>query len=159
MGKYTATVHDRLILPARVLLSPGQEHRMRLAGRIVPAPVSVRLLIDTGSGRSTLIPSLIAHLNPMSQQGAVRVSTSVGSAETHLFWVRLEFPDTGLAPVTEVAVARLALPPSLQAFHGIIGRDLLRRWAYLLYQGRRGRFIIRDTPGGLVGWLLRLGII
>jgi hypothetical protein len=87
------------------------------------------------------------------------VETSVGSTETPLYWVRLEFPDTGLAPVTEVAVARLALPPSLQAFHGVIGRDLLRRWAYFLYQGRRGRFTIRDTPGGLFGGLLRLGII
>jgi hypothetical protein len=151
MGQYTAAVHNRLMLPARALLSSGQEQRVRLAGGAVPAAVLVQLLIDTGPGRSTLVPSIIAQLRPASQ-GVVRVETSIGSAETPLFWIRLEFPDTNLAPVSEFAVARLALPSSLAGFHGLIGRDLLSRWEHLLYQGRRGRFTIRDMPRSIFAW-------
>ncbi len=114
----------------------------------------MRLLIDTGSGRSTLVPSIIAQLNPTSRE-VLRVETSLGIAQTPLFWVRLEFHGTALAAIPELAVARLALPPSLLAFHGVIGRDLLRRWESFVYQGRRGKFTIRDTPGWLFAWLSR----
>jgi hypothetical protein len=154
MGKYTGAVHDRLVLPARVQNTHGREHALRLLGRTLSAAVPVRLLIDTGSGRSTLLPAILAHLNP-ALQGTVRVETSLGVADTSLFWVRLEFPGTSLAAVPELAVARLALPPSLRSFHGLIGRDLLHRWESFLFEGRRGRFTIRDTPGGLFGWLRR----
>jgi hypothetical protein len=154
MGKYTASVHDHLLLSARVLLTRGHEHAFRLSGQAVPAPVPVRLLIDTGSRRSTLLPSVIAHLNP-DAQGVARLETSLGAAEVTLYWVRLEFPETALAAIPEVAVARAPLPPSLQAFYGVIGRDLLRRWESFLYQGRRGRLVLRDAPAGLFGWLFR----
>jgi hypothetical protein len=127
-------------------------------GQPVAAAVPVRLIIDTGSRRSTLLPSVIAPLNP-AIQGTARVETSLASGAANLYWVRLEFPDTRLAPIPELAVARLALPPSLSAFHGLIGRDLLSCWEYFLYAGRRERFSIRDTPGGLFRWLIRLGII
>ena len=66
-----------------------------------------------------------------------------------LFWVRLEFPDTSLAPMPVLAVARLGLPPSLATFHGLIGRDLIRHWEFLLIEGRRGRFVLRDAYTGL----------
>jgi hypothetical protein len=87
--------------------------------------------------------------------GPARIETSLATGATELFWVRLEFPGTGLEPVAELAVARMAMPPSLATFQGLIGRDLLDRWEYFLYEGRRARFTIRDTPGGLFGWLRR----
>src|SRR5262249_2533965 len=139
---------------ARVLLTRGQEHARHLVGRAIPAPVSVHLLIDTGSRRSTLLPSVIAHLNPQ-EQDVVRLETSLAVAETRLYWVRLEFPGTALASVPELVVARAPLPPSLQAFHGVIGRDLLYRWESFLLQGRRGRLTNRDTRWWLFGWLFR----
>jgi hypothetical protein len=75
--------------------------------------------------------------------------------ETVLFWVRLEFPDSSLAAIPQIAVARLPMPPSLRDYHGVIGRDLLGRWESFNYEGRRRRFTIRDSPGGLFGWLKR----
>jgi hypothetical protein len=69
----------------------------------------------------------------------------------------LEFPDTALAAIPELVVARAPVPPSLQAFHGVIGRDLLYRWESVLLPGRRGRLTIRDTPQGLFGWLFCVG--
>jgi hypothetical protein len=151
MGKYVASVRGPLALPARVLLTTGQEAIARQIGRAAPTAVPVRFLIDTGSGRSTLLPSIIADLNPISR-GAVRIETSLGVGESNLYWIRLEFPGARLAPIPELAVARLALPASLRAFHGLIGRDLLERWDFVLFEGRRGRLTIRDKPGGLFGW-------
>jgi hypothetical protein len=152
MGTYTTAVHDRLLMPARVLVSPEQERALRLSGQRVPAGVTVRLLIDTGSGRTTLAPAVLAQL-AVPVAAPVRLATGVGSRETSLFWVRLEFPGTALGAIPELAVARLEMPASLRAFQGLIGRDLLGRWGSVRYQGRRGRLTIRDTPGGFFGWL------
>jgi hypothetical protein len=100
---------------------------------------------------STLIPGLIRQLQP-NVAGNVRVDTSVGSRDAQMFWIRLEFPGTSLCPISEVAVARLELPPALTNFHGVVGRDLLRRWHRLLYEGRRGRLTLRDDAPGFFGW-------
>jgi hypothetical protein len=154
MGKYIAEVDDRLILPARVRLTPGAERQSRSMGKTVPSPITVRLIIDTGSGRSTLSPSIISQLKPLARE-TVQVHTSLARGTVFLFWVSLEFPGTALKAISEMAVARLALPSPLHAFHGVIGRDLLSRWEYLLFEGRRGRFTIRDDPRWLPGWLWR----
>jgi hypothetical protein len=151
MGKYSTAVADHLVLPARALLTRGQEELLRLAGRTAPAFAPVRMLIDTGSKRSTLSPSIVAHLNPIAR-GRARVETGLASAETNLYWIRLEFPATALAPIPELAVARLALPASLASFHGVIGRDLLLRWEYVFIEGRRGRLTIRDTAARWLRW-------
>jgi hypothetical protein len=116
--------------------------------------VAVRLLIDTGSKRTTLIPGIIAHLNPVGQS-EVRVETSLATGRTELFWIQLEFPGTSLATIPELAVARLQMPPSLATFHGLLGRDLLFRWYSFLLEGQRGRFTLRDEPGRLSRWLRR----
>jgi hypothetical protein len=154
MGVYTAAFHDYLVLPARALITRGREQVLRLQQRPVSDGVAVQLVIDTGSRRSTLLPSVLADLNP-ALLGPARVETSLATGRTELFWVRLEFPGTRLTAIPELAVARLALPPSLRDFHGIVGRDLLGRWESLLMEGRRMRFSIRDTPRRLLGWLRR----
>ena len=69
--------------------------------------------------------------------------------------MRLDFPDAGLASFERIQIARLAMPPELAQFHGLVGRDLLRRWESCDYQGRRGHYTVRDTPG-LFGWPRRL---
>jgi hypothetical protein len=154
MGRYRATVQDRLILPAQVLLTREREQVFRLLGRRIPTPVPVRLIIDTGSKRSSLVPAVLNNLTPLIYKTA-RVETSLASVETELYWVRLEFPGSSLAAVPELAVARLPMPPSLHDFQGVVGRDLLRIWESFLYEGRRGRLTIRDAPGGLFGWFKR----
>jgi hypothetical protein len=153
MGKYTASVEDHLILPARACVTPGRERFLRSAARQVPAPVPIRLLIDTGARRTTLIPGLVRHLDLPAGCDA-RVITPLASGDTTLFWVRLEFPGTGLPSLPEVLVARLAMPPGLSQLHGLFGRDLLRRLATFEYEGQRGCYTLRDTPGPF-GWLRR----
>jgi hypothetical protein len=153
MGRYVATVVDHLILPARVRATSGREQILLREEQGVPSPVAIRLLIDTGAKRTTLLPGIIRHLRP-APGSAARIVTPVGSVATDLFWVCLEFPDTGLASFPEVLVARLPMPPALSQFHGLLGRDLLHRLESFEYQGRRGRYSLRDTPGWL-GWLRR----
>src|SRR5690242_13844269 len=104
MGKYIAHVEDHLILPALVRLPEPEEHLRRRAGRRVPEAVPIRLLIDTGSKRTTLIPGIIRHLNPPGGN-EVRVAAPLRVGTTQLFWVRLEFPEAGLAPFELVQVA------------------------------------------------------
>lgn len=153
MGKYTAEVDDYLVLPARVLLPLARERELHRARQPVPVGVPVRLVIDTGSRRSTLLPSVLTSLDPRPGD-AVLVETSTGAEETALFWVRLEFPETLLEPVSHLAVARLELPSSLRGYHGVIGRDLLFRWEWFLLEGRRRRLSLRDNPSRF-GWLGR----
>lgn len=116
----------------------------------MPPGVTVRLAIDTGSGRTSLIPSA---LNPLKAQPreAVQMMTSMGSALVTLYWVRLEFPDTDLLPIPLLAVTRLSLPPNMAGFHGVLGRDVLSHWESFHWRGRRGRLTIRDVPRWF-GW-------
>ncbi len=153
MGKYTAAVEDHLILPARVRLPLVDERTRALRGRRVPAAVPVRLLIDTGAKRTTLIPGIVDHLSPTSGAGA-HLHTPVGSVQTDLFWVCLEFPEAGLASFPHVLVARHPMPPMLSQFHGLLGRDVLARLHSFEYQGRHGQYTLRDTPGWF-DWLRR----
>jgi hypothetical protein len=152
MGRYRSSVYDRLILPARISLPQETEQLYRLLRRPVPTPTAISLLIDTGSKRSSIAPSILNRLMPVAAR-RIKVETTTGALDTELLWVRLEFPGTSLKPVPQLAVARLPMPPSLQEFHGVVGRDLLSTWDSFLYEGRRGRFTIRDVPPGLFGWL------
>jgi hypothetical protein len=153
MGTFLAPVEDHLILPARVSLAAGEEHLGRMAGRSVPAPVPLRMLIDTGANRTTLSPGIVRHLEPEASRD-VRLITPSGPVATTLYWVHLDFPGTPLAGFEYVQVARMEMPAALRQFHGLFGRDLLRRWDNLMYEGRRGRYVIRDRPG-LLSWLRR----
>jgi hypothetical protein len=110
MGKLTTAVDDHWIIPATVLPTHGHQHEFRRLGQPIPASVSVRLLVDTGSKRSAMIPGVIGRLKA-TLAGMVRVETSFGIGETELYWVRFEFPGSSLHPISQVPVARLKLPP------------------------------------------------
>jgi hypothetical protein len=152
MGKYSAPVEDYLILPAAVSLTSGTALLRRQTGQPAPPPVPVRLIIDTGSKRTTLIPGIIHHLDPPRGANVLVTPQAVGTVT--LFWVRLAFPGIGPALFEQVQVARVAMPAELAQFQGLLGRDLLRRLESFDYEGRRGRYTLRDRSG-LFGWLRR----
>ncbi len=153
MGKYVAEVEDHLVLPAQVRPTPDRERFLRTSGIAVAAPVPIRLLIDTGAKRTTLIPGIIRHLQPPVGSQA-RLVTPLGAVTADLFWVCLEFPEAGLASFPEVLVARHPMPPPLAKFHGLFGRDLLQRLHSFEYLGQRKSYTLRDRPGWLE-WLRR----
>jgi len=153
MATFQAPVEDHLILSARISLTRGGEHIRRLREGSVPAAVPVRLLIDTGAKRTTLSPGIIRHLDPTAGHDVNLITTSESITST-LYWVRLDFPNTRLMGFDHLQVARMEMPPALRHFDGLLGRDVLRIWDEFRYQGRRGRYLIHDTPG-LFGWLRR----
>ena len=146
MGKYSAHVEDHLILPALVQLHAGDELSRRRAEEQLPVAVPIRLLIDTGSKRTTLIPGIIGHQTRRAVMQSGWLHPCAGT--TRLFWVRLDFPEAGLASFELVQVARLAMPPDLAQFHGLLGRDLLRLLDEFNYQGRRGATPCATRPAG-----------
>lgn len=152
MGKFITSVEDHLVLDACAMPTDMVRRIAQAESRPIPPQVPVRLVIDTGSGQTTLIPSVIAQLN-LPSRGFTRVHTSLGSGKSNLFAVRFEFPGTGLSAIPKLLIARLGLPSSLRGFHGVIGRDVLSRWEYFRYEGRRHRLIIRDRPNPLLSWL------
>jgi hypothetical protein len=111
------------------------------------------MLIDTGTNRTTLVPGVIRHLDPTPGRD-VNVNVPSGQRAATLYWVRLDFPGIPLAAFEHVQVASLEMPAPLRQFHGLFGRDLQRRWEAVLYEGRRGRYVLRDVPG-LFSWLRR----
>ncbi len=151
MGIYSGNVEDQLVLPARVSLTEDERRVFEAVGRTVAEPINVRLIIDTGSSRTCLSPAVIDQRRPVSQ-GRLRVDTSLASGETTLFWIRMEFPESTLHPIAELSVARLQLPRGMRKFDGVLGRDVLRRWHRLAYEGHRGRLLIRDSPPSLFDW-------
>jgi len=153
MAKFTASVQDHLVLPARVSITPGREREFRHRGIPVASAVTIRLLIDSGSKRTTLVPGILRHLGAFIA-GSARLVAARGTAKTDLFWIRLEFPEAGLAPFPEILVARLPMPAALSQFQGLLGRDLLRRLESFDYEGRRGCYTVRDKPGWF-NWLRR----
>src|SRR5438105_10529447 len=152
MGVYRTAVHDRLDVPARVRLPEGDERAFRLFGRPIPQAIPIRLIIDTGAKRSSLVPQVLNQLAPTSASRAT-VETGLGMRQTELYWVRLEFVAGTLTAVPRLAVARLPLPASLQDYHGLIGRDLLPMCSSLLYEGRRAQPTSRDSRAGFFSWL------
>jgi len=151
MGVYRTAVLDRLDVPARVRLPEGDERAYRLFGRPIPQAIPIRLIIDTGAKRSSLVPQVLNQLAPTSASRATD-EIGLGMRQTELYWVRLEFMAGTLAAVPRLAVARLPLPSSLQEYHGLIGRDLLSKWYSLLYEGQRGQLTIRDSRAGFFSW-------
>jgi hypothetical protein len=119
----------------------------------VPDPVALRLLIDTGASRTILIPGIVRHLD-VPMEGRARVHSPLARGEATLRWVHLDFPGTRLPTFPEFRIARLPMPPGLSQFHGVLGRDLLRRMASFEYEGQRGCYTLRDKAG-LFGWLRR----
>ncbi len=134
-------------------MPPALERTMAGRGESVPIPVPVRLIVDTGAKRTTLIPGIIRHLQPTPDR-EVHLVTPTERVVTNLFWVCLEFPEAGLASFSEILVARHPMPPSLAHFHGLLGRDLLCRLHSFEYLGRRAQYTLRDTPGWF-DWLRR----
>ncbi len=75
MGVYRGVVPnplDVLTLAVRVALPEADAEARRLYGRTVPAPVSVRLILDTGSRLSSLTPEVLATPSPGSSSMATR---------------------------------------------------------------------------------------
>jgi hypothetical protein len=150
MGVYRGPVDEILFLPVRVSLPHADVRKLQLRSSAVPVPVEVRLIIDTGSQRSALKPSVLRYPQCPSRH-SVRVQTSTGEGQAKYDEVGMEFLTSSLAALPRAVVVGLDLPPRLQDYSGVIGRDILGGWEFY-YSGPRRRLTIRDHRSFL-GWL------
>jgi hypothetical protein len=98
MGVYRGPVQDVLFVPVRISLPPADMQKLRSRGLFVPAPIDAQLVIDTGSLRSTLTPSVLRHLQCPSRH-SVRVQTSMGEGQANYYEVGMEFLSSTMAPL------------------------------------------------------------
>jgi hypothetical protein len=154
MGVYRATLppgQEVLSMPVRVASTFAYARALQYLGRPVASPAVVQLILDTGTRRSCLTPTLINRIQ-CERCGRLRVQTTLAQETRELFEVRMEFPSSTLAPLPKVRVACLEMPDRFEAqFDGIIGRDLISCWEFF-YSGFRRRITIRDRPS-FWGWL------
>src|SRR5438552_4052265 len=127
MGLYRGAVEDILFVPVRVSLLSSDAQTLQLRGSSVPAPVEVRLVLDSGSRRSTLTLSILQHLQcPPGQP--VEVQTSTGEHRANYYEVGMDFLSGTLGALPHVSVVGTALPRRLRDYGGVIGRDILSGW-------------------------------
>src|SRR5690242_17680903 len=104
MGVYRSSVEDVLFVPVRVALLPTDARALQWRGALVPAPIEVRLVLDTGSRRSCLTPNILRYLQ-CPPGHPVSVHTSTGERGTNYYEVGMEFLSGSLAPLPRVEVA------------------------------------------------------
>jgi hypothetical protein len=149
MGSYRGHVPDLLLVPASVS-RPSPDPVVEKKGNPDAADVLVSLMLDTGAKYCSVTPEIIQQLGLPFLRPA-RVSTHIGQGAANLYVASLAFPASSLAALPTVIVAGLAMPPHLAGCHGVIGRDVLRRWE-TFYSGPRERLTVRDHRS-VWGWL------
>lgn len=133
------------MVPVGVAVSQARREALAAAGHEVPAPSSVRALVDTGASCTCVDPAVLKALD-LSARGSVSVHTpSTGSAlhQADEYDVSLIIPGAGThhVPLTIDAVPVIAADLAIQGIHAIIGRDVLRD-CILIYNGTVGEFTL-----------------
>lgn len=107
---------------------------MIASGLPTPAPVSVRLMLDTGSGHTVLDPAIVDALG-LAPSGKTSIFgvTDHGRASDHLTY------DVGIvifssagkrASIGQSTVSVLVAPFSEPEIDGVIGRDMMRLFSF-----------------------------
>lgn len=112
--------------------------------------LTVRLVLDTGSRRSTLISAILNQLR-LPSIGEIVLQTALAQSRVRLFNVRIEFALGSLLPIPRMIVVGAPVPRKLSGFDGVIGRDILSRWEIFI-SGPRKRLVVRDGASWR-GWL------
>ncbi len=131
-----------------VLVGPNYEAVIRLErqGRVAPAALRVRGLIDTGASHSSVDPSVLSALR-LSAAGLAQMhtaSTGVTSSRVEAFDISLLIPaantnqEAFVLPNLRVHAVELT---ATQNFDALIGRDVLQH-CVLTYNGAMGWFTL-----------------
>jgi predicted aspartyl protease len=130
------------VMDVMVGVSAARREALQKGGQAVPAPVSMRALIDTGASCTCIDPSVLGQLS-LTPTGATQIHTpSTGSAPHTLLTydasLTLVHPRLQLQ-ITTVAVVATEL--EAQGIQALIGRDILEN-CLLIYNGQEGTFTL-----------------
>jgi len=124
------------LLQVFIGVSQPREAALRQAGQVVPAPILVSLLVDTGASISGIDSTVIAQLG-IQPTGTMLIRTPSTGANPHscsTFDVSLLIPGAVPPPKTFPAMPIVDGQFLPQGHHGLLGRDALSD-ARLIYSG------------------------
>lgn len=133
------------LVDALVLPSAARQDALKAAGEVLPAPVTIRALIDTGASNTCIDPSVLGTLG-LTPTGQVLCSTPSSGATPHQadqYDIALVIP----AGTNQPPLVRATLPVmeshllQSQGFHALIGRDVLEG-CILTYNGATRLFML-----------------
>jgi hypothetical protein len=133
------------VVPVGIAVSHARHEALTTAGQEVPAPSSVRALVDTGASCTCIDPAVVAALE-LPARGTVPIHTPSTGPTPHVtdeYEVSLILPGAGThhVPLTIDAVPVVAADLAVQGIHAIIGRDVLQD-CILIYNGTVGEFTL-----------------
>ena len=115
------------------------------AGQAVPAPVTVRAVIDSGTDL-TCVASRVAQRLGLVAKGQVKTQTVGGPLYAKLYEVSLSIPRPGNLPGLVLVLEQLHVMEMVQQipdFEVLIGKDVLLQ-CLLIIDGPRGEFTIAE---------------
>jgi hypothetical protein len=124
------------VIDVQLAVTSTIEQTLRNNYQVVPEPVKIRALIDTGSP-ITVIREGIADRLGIDPTGREWITTALSSPDQRpVYFVRLLFSEAAYVEVTAVAA-----PLQYQNVECLIGRDVLR-YAVLTYIGFKDTFTL-----------------
>lgn len=117
-------------------LQPAAEDALRKAGKTVPSPVALKLMVDTGA-ESTVIPPGIASQLGAQPVGVLNMTTPTSTRPCPIFAIRIILSTN---VIIDAQVAEAPMQGAGQSY-GLMGRDVLA-FAVLTYLGPTETFSI-----------------
>jgi hypothetical protein len=131
------------LVAVAVGLSRSEVQRLRNAARPIPAPVSLRALLDTGAECSCVDPQAVATLAlPLANIGLANIPAVGGLTPTAEYEASLTIVHPATDPRLNLVIGGILLaevPLAPLGYEVLIGRDVLERCRFL-YNGPGGRF-------------------
>src|SRR5262245_25457092 len=115
------------VMDVFVSVSQPRADALKNAGQVIPVPIAIRALVDTGESCSCVDPTILTALG-LSPTGSasIHTPTTAGTAANHSLYdvgLVLPHPKGSLSfPVIPVVSTHL----QMQGIQGLIGRDILK---------------------------------
>lgn len=132
-----------LTLPVMIGLPAPAIISLKASGQPLPAPITVRGVIDTGTDVTAVAPNLLLQLGA-TPTNSTTTQTVGGSIPVDLYEISLSIhgtsPSTGIFYATPTLLV-IGLPSSIPAIDLLLGRDVLDE-CILIYDGPGRDFLL-----------------
>lgn len=127
------------VIDVTLSLTGAAQAALTQSGQPVPAPVSAKLLVDTGASHSCIADGVLGPLG-LHPVGTLGINTpSSHNVACALYAVRITLPHGGYLDTTVIQTPPGGLAG--QTVEGLLGRDVLR-YGLLIYLGQRSQFTL-----------------
>ena len=133
---------DGPVIDLAVAVGRSWQRRLAAQGAVVPSPMTVRALIDTGSDLSVVHPQVLQQLG-VQATGSIRIRRPGAGGGFRLAALSdVQLSIGGLSPGTLwISTRVVSVAPSTPTVLALIGRDVLEHCT-LFYNGPRGELTL-----------------